>query len=124
MHLRNSCTRSTSCCPIRHVPSGASGGRGLNGLIRFLTAKFQDTSVTRSRTSGNAFIGWTVTGSSSFSVLRRVMHISRGLPLTSAEQEPHLPALQFHRTARSGAWSAWIRCTASSTTIPSETSVA
>ncbi len=29
------------------------------------------------------------------------MHISRGLPLISAEQEPHLPALQFQRTARS-----------------------
>ena len=31
------------------------------------------------------------------------MHISRGLPLISAEHEPHLPALQFQRTARSGA---------------------
>ena len=29
------------------------------------------------------------------------MHISFGLPLISAEHEPHLPALQFHRTARS-----------------------
>ena len=29
------------------------------------------------------------------------MHISRGIPLTSAEHEPHLPALQFHRQARS-----------------------
>ena len=36
------------------------------------------------------------------------MHISRGLPLISAEHEPHLPALQFQRTARSGACSAWI----------------
>ncbi len=33
-----------------------------------------------------------------------VMHISFGWPLISAEQEPHLPALQFQRTARSGAW--------------------
>ena len=31
----------------------------------------------------------------------RVMHISRGRPLISAEHEPHLPALQFQRTARS-----------------------
>src|SRR6266446_4943006 len=30
-----------------------------------------------------------------------VMHIKRGLPLTSALHEPHFPALQFHRTARS-----------------------
>src|SRR6266513_1447401 len=28
----------------------------------------------------------------------RVMHMSRGLPLISAEHEPHFPALQFHRT--------------------------
>ena len=27
----------------------------------------------------------------------RVMHMSLGMPLTSAEQEPHLPALQFQR---------------------------
>jgi len=51
------------------------------------------------------------------------MHISRGLPLISAEHEPHLPALQFQRHARSGACSAWILCTASSTTMPSEISV-
>ena len=72
---------------------------------------------------GNARIGSTVTGSSSVSSFRRVMHIRRGLPLISAEHEPHLPALQFQRQARSGAWSAWMRCTASSTTMPSETSV-
>ena len=52
------------------------------------------------------------------------MHIRRGLPLTSAEHEPHLPALQFQRTARSLACSAWMRWTASSTTMPSATSVA
>ena len=50
---------------MRHVPSGASGVRGLNGLMRFLTSKFQDTSVTRSLTCGNARIGSIVTGSSS-----------------------------------------------------------
>src|SRR5688572_6283187 len=53
----------------------------------------------------------------------RVMHISFGFPLISAEHEPHLPALQFQRTARSFANSAWILWTASSTTIPSEMSV-
>ncbi len=54
----------------------------------------------------------------------RVMHISFGLPLISAEHDPHLPALQFHRTARSGAWVACSRCTMSSTTSPSLTSTA
>ncbi len=51
------------------------------------------------------------------------MHMSFGRPLISAEHDPHFPALQFHRHARSGACSAWILCTASSTTIPSEYSV-
>ena len=101
MHLRNSCTRSMSSCCMRQVPSGASGLRGLNGLIFFLTRKFHDTSVTRSRIDGNACIGSTVTGSSRFRSDSRVMHISCGMPLISAEHEPHLPALQFQRTARS-----------------------
>ena len=51
------------------------------------------------------------------------MHISFGMPLISAEHDPHFPALQFQRTARSPACSAWTRCTASRTTIPSLTSV-
>ena len=123
MHLRNSCTRSTSSCAMRQVPSGASGGRGLNCLIFFFTRKFHDTSVTRSLIGGNVCIGSTVTGSSRCRSSSRVMHISRGLPLISAEHEPHLPALQFQRTARSVACSAWIWCTASSTTMPSATSV-
>jgi len=46
-------------------------------------------------------IGSIVTGLERSSWLSRVMHISRGFPFTSAEHEPHLPALQFHRTARS-----------------------
>ena len=50
----------------------------------------------------------TVTVSSSPKVDMRVMHSRRGRPLISAEQEPHLPALQFHRMARSGACSDWI----------------
>src|ERR1044072_9535736 len=101
MHLRNSCTRSTSDWAISQVPSAASGGRGLNGLIFFFTRKFHETSVTRSLTRGKAFIGSRVTGRSSGNSLSRVMHISRGSPLTSAEQEPHLPALQFQRQALS-----------------------
>ena len=52
---------------------------------------------------GNAFIGSTVIGSSSGRSSRRVLHIRRGRPFTSALQEPHLAALQFQRTARSGA---------------------
>src|SRR5688572_26423147 len=101
MHLRNSCTRSMSTCAMRHVPSGASGARGLNCLIFFLTRKFHDTSVTKSLIGGNAFIGSTVTGLSSGKSFSRVMHMSLGMPLISAEQEPHLPALQFQRHARS-----------------------
>src|SRR5207249_10087785 len=49
----------------------------------------------------------------------RVMHISRGLPLISALHEPHLPALQFQRQARSLAWVAWILWITSRTTMPS-----
>ena len=68
---------------------------------------------------GNVFIGATVTGSPSGSVSMRVMHMRRGWPLISAEHEPHLPALQFQRQARSGAGSAWIRWMTSRTTSPS-----
>jgi hypothetical protein len=52
---------------------------------------------------GNVFIGATVTASPSGSVSMRVMHMRRGRPLISAEHDPHLPALQFQRQARSGA---------------------
>ncbi len=72
---------------------------------------------------GKAFIGSTVTGCVRSRVSSRVMHISFGMPLISAEHEPHFPALQFHRTARSPACSAWTLCTASRTTMPSLTSV-
>src|SRR5213080_3838555 len=81
----------SSCC-IRQVPSGASGGRGLNGLIFFFTRKFQETSVTKSLSNGNAFIGSIVTGFSNGNSLSRVMHMSFGMPLTSAEHDPHFPA--------------------------------
>src|SRR5688572_17914399 len=108
MHLRNSCTRSMSDCAIRQVPSGASGDLGLNSLILFFTRKFQETSVTRSFRGGNDFIGSMVTRLSSGRSFSRAMHISRGMPLISAEHEPHLPALQFQRQARSLDCVAWM----------------
>ena len=55
--------------------------------------------------TGKARIGVTVIGSAWSKSESRVMHISRGVPLISALHEPHLPALQFHRTARSPACS-------------------
>jgi hypothetical protein len=64
----------------------------------------------------------TVIVSSGVNTDMRVMHISRGRPLISAEHEPHLPALQFQRTARSGACVAWMRWMMSRTTSPSFTS--
>jgi hypothetical protein len=82
----------------------------------------KDTSVTRSRITGKLRIGVTVMTSSSVKTDIRVMHNRRGLPLISAEHEPHLPALQFQRTARSGAWVACSRWMTSSTTSPSFTS--
>src|ERR1700757_2755872 len=106
MHFRNSSIRSMSACFMRQVPSGASGGRGLNLLIFFFTRKFQETSVMRSFRIGKALIGSIVTGFSSGRSLSRDMHINFGIPFTSAEQEPHLPALQFQRQARSLADSA------------------
>src|SRR2546426_1084978 len=68
---------------------------------------------------GKVFRGATVMGSPGVKVFIRVMHMRRGLPLISALQEPHLPALQFHRTARSPACVAWMAWMTSSTTIPS-----
>src|SRR5437016_13156209 len=99
MHFRNSCTRSMSSCCIRQVPSGVFGGRGLNGLILFFTRKFHETSVTKSLITGTAFIGSIVTGFSNGTSLSRVILMSLGMPFTSAEHDPHLPALQFHRQA-------------------------
>ena len=78
--------------------------------------------MTRSRITGNARIGVTVMVSVSAKSESRVMHSSRGRPLISALHEPHLPALQFQRTARSPAWVACTRWIASSTTSPSSTS--
>src|SRR5262249_50038085 len=118
MHLRNSWLRSTSSCCIRRVPS-ASLGRGLKAGISLARSKLKETSVARSRYRGKVLMGDTVTVSPGSKVSMRVMHMRRGLPLISALHEPHLPALQFHRQARSGAcvaWSVWIT---SSTTMPS-----
>ena len=100
------------------MPS-ASRGRGLKAGTRLAISKLNDTSVTRSRITGKVRIGVTVIGSSRSKMFMRVMHISRGRPLTSALHEPHLPALQFQRTARSPAWVAWTRWMTSSTTSPS-----
>ena len=77
--------------------------------------------MTRSRISGNARIGSTVIVSSRSKSDSRVLQVSRGRPLTSALHEPHLAALQFQRTARSGASWPWIQWSASRTTIPSST---
>jgi hypothetical protein len=70
-------------------------------LIFLFTRKFQETSVIKSFITGKVLIGSTVTGLSNGSSLKRVIHISFGIPLISAEHDPHFPALQFHRQARS-----------------------
>ena len=49
----------------------------------------------------------------------RDLHRRAGLPLISALHDPQWAALQFQRTARSGACSAWMPKTASRTTMPS-----
>ena len=78
--------------------------------------------MTRSRITGNVRSGVTVMTSVSSNVDIRVMHISRGRPLISALHDPHLPALQFQRTARSLASVCWSRWMMSRTTSPSFTS--
>ena len=78
--------------------------------------------MTRSRITGNARNGVTVITSSSVKVDIRVMHSNLGRPLISALHDPHLPALQFQRTARSPAWVACSRWMMSRTTSPSLTS--
>ena len=78
--------------------------------------------MTRSRITGKVRSGVIVTVSVSSKVDIRVMQPSRGMPLISIEQEPHLPALQFQRQARSGAWVACSRWMTSRTTSPSLTS--
>src|SRR6476660_8894253 len=99
MHLRNSCTRSASSCENFGSPSVRFI---LNGGIFLLTLKFHETSQARSFTTGNDFIGRIVIGSPAGYLSMRSMHNRRGFPFTSALHEPHFPALQFQRTARSG----------------------
>ena len=72
--------------------------------------------------TGNVRSGVMVSVSSGLKIDIRVMQASRGRPLISIEHEPHLPALQFQRTARSPVWVACNRCRMSSTTSPSLTS--
>src|SRR6476660_6658140 len=115
MHLRNSCTRSASSCEKR---GSSFDGRILNGGIFLFTSKFHDILFTNTFTTENVFIGRIVIGSPAGYLSIRSMHISRGLPFTSPLHEPHLPALQFQRTARSGECMACTACTASSTTMP------
>src|SRR6267142_1560686 len=67
---------------------------------------------------GKVFIGRTVMGWPSANWSMRLLHMSAGRPLTSALHEPHLAALQFQRTARSGARWPWIQWMASSATMP------
>jgi hypothetical protein len=71
---------------------------------------------------GKVRMGATEIVSPAGNVFMRVMHIRRGLPLISALHEPHLPALQFQRHARSVAWVACTRWMTSRTTIPSSAS--
>ena len=75
--------------------------------------------MTRSRRIGKVRMGATVTVSPGGKASIRVMHMRAGRPLISAEHDPHLPALQFHRQARSGAVVAWMRWMTSRTTSPS-----
>jgi len=110
---------------LLHAPGAVRGvGRArLEFFDLLFDAKIPRHIGGRSRMLGNARIGSMVMGLSVGSVSMRVMHMSLGTPLTSAEQEPHLPALQFQRTARSFACVAWILWTTSSTTRPSVISV-
>jgi hypothetical protein len=71
---------------------------------------------------GNVRSGVTVIVSLSSNVDIRVIQLSRGFPLISIEQDPHLPALQFQRQARSGSCVACSRWITSRTTSPSFTS--
>src|ERR687897_485797 len=68
--------------------------------------------------TGKARMGPTCISPPSYSSMR-VLHKSLGLPFISALHEPQWAALQFQRTARSGACWACIASTASRTTMPS-----
>src|SRR5215210_1136928 len=72
--------------------------------------------------TGKARMGPTCISPPSYSSTR-VLQSSLGLPLISALHEPQWAALQFQRTARSGACWACIASTASRTTIPSTSGI-
>ncbi len=76
--------------------------------------------MTGSRITGKVHSGVRVAASRG-RVDSRVMQISFGRPSISALHEPHFPALQFQRTARSPARVACVRRTAPRTTSPSST---
>ena len=74
----------------------------------YVSYQISDDRKTFHRLDSNGFIqGQSIQasgrGKRELLVPTRVLHVTRGRPLTSAEHEPHWPALQFHRTARSGA---------------------
>ena len=91
---------------LDHHRSGAGAGTSDNGLW-YDSTYTEDAWVADWVTLANRYkTNSTVIGFERSSCWTRVMHMSLGMPSTSAEHEPHLPALQFHRTARSGACSA------------------
>ncbi len=73
-------------------------------------AQLTNMPVTRPRVTGKVRIGV---------IVSRVMYARRGRPLISVERDPHLPALQFQRTARSPAGVTCNLCRTPGTTSPS-----
>mgnify|MGYP003693628705 CR=1 FL=1 len=93
MHFRNSCTRSMSSCRMRQVPSGASGGPRLELRDRLLGVEVPGHvghEVADRRERAHRLDGDREDSGRSD---RRVMHISFGMPLISAEQRSALPGL-------------------------------
>ena len=121
MHFRNSWTRSMSSCCQRQSACGTSaGGRErLDRLVDLVVPRHVGHEVADQR-EGPHRLDRDRLGPRSKSD-SRVLHVRRGRPLTSALHEPHFAALQFQRTARSGAPWPWIQWSASRTTIPSST---
>ena len=100
MHLRNSCTRSTSCWIHLPLDAGARLERR-NLFIHFVVPRnigdqILDHRKGLHREHGDRLIERQANPCASCTS-------GAGLPFTSAEHEPHFAALQFQRTARSGA---------------------
>ena len=72
--------------------------------------------IWRGDASGGDLVDYTIPAEDGEVVLDAVHHVQ-------AEQDPHLPALQFHRTAMSPACSACTWWTASRTTSPSSAGI-